>query len=30
MIDARGHYAVGKALLEDVIDRIRLVAGVQI
>ena len=27
MIDARGHYTIGKELVDDVIDRIRRVAG---
>lgn len=26
-VDARGHYTIGKELVEDVIDRIRRVAG---
>lgn len=27
MTDARGHYTIGKELVDDVIDRIRRVAG---
>lgn len=30
MIDARGHYTIGKTLVEGVVDRIRRVAGVYI